>query len=117
MNPHLRGGRVGKHLGKTTPSSPDRDYDRDSNLNIPVLSSRAQHNKRVARRQQKSKAEESAEKTRETLLRNLVKYKALRRVLGQKGASLDLGGPARQPEDMFQLPPPQDTGSLAGTSS
>nr|CAD7602899.1 unnamed protein product [Timema genevievae] len=72
---------------------------------------------RVARRQQKSKAEESAEKTREKLLRNLVKHKALRRVLGQKGAPLDLGGPARQPEDMFQLPPPQDTGSLAGTSS
>ncbi|CAG2055536.1 unnamed protein product, partial [Timema podura] len=71
----------------------------------------------VARRQQKSKAEESAEKTREKLLRNLVKHKALRRVLGQKGAPLDLGGPARQPEDMFQLPPPQDTGSLAGTSS
>nr|CAD7571498.1 unnamed protein product [Timema californicum] len=35
-------GRVGNHLGKTTPSSPDRD----SNLNLPVLSSRAQHDKR-----------------------------------------------------------------------
>nr|CAD7568700.1 unnamed protein product [Timema californicum] len=42
MNPHLRGGRVENHLGKTTPSSPDRD----SNLDIPVLSSRAQHDKR-----------------------------------------------------------------------
>nr|CAD7410362.1 unnamed protein product [Timema cristinae] len=43
VNPHLRGGRVEKHLGKTTPSSPDRD----SNLDLPVLSSRAQHDKRV----------------------------------------------------------------------
>nr|CAD7261547.1 unnamed protein product [Timema shepardi] len=42
-NPHLRGGRVGNHLGKTTPSSPDRD----SNLDLPVLSSRAQHDKRI----------------------------------------------------------------------
>nr|CAD7401410.1 unnamed protein product [Timema cristinae] len=39
VNPHLRGGRVESHLGKTTPSSPDRD----SNLDLPVLSSRAQH--------------------------------------------------------------------------
>nr|CAD7574694.1 unnamed protein product [Timema californicum] len=44
VNPHLRGGRVGKHLGKTTPSSPDRD----SNLDLPVLSSRAQHDKLVS---------------------------------------------------------------------
>nr|CAD7257695.1 unnamed protein product [Timema shepardi] len=43
MNPHLRGGRVENHLGKTTPSSPDRD----SNLDLPVLSSRAQHDKRA----------------------------------------------------------------------
>nr|CAD7395487.1 unnamed protein product [Timema poppensis] len=42
VNPHLRGGRVENHLGKTTPSSPDRD----SNLDLPVLSSRAQHDKR-----------------------------------------------------------------------
>nr|CAD7407860.1 unnamed protein product [Timema poppensis] len=42
VNPHLRGGRVENHLGKTTPSSPDRD----SNLNLPVISSRAQHDKR-----------------------------------------------------------------------
>nr|CAD7259969.1 unnamed protein product [Timema shepardi] len=39
VNPHLRGGRVENHLGKTTPSSPDRD----SNLDLPVLNSRAQH--------------------------------------------------------------------------
>nr|CAD7412793.1 unnamed protein product [Timema poppensis] len=39
VNPHLRAGRVENHLGKTTPSSPDRD----SNLDLPVLSSRAQH--------------------------------------------------------------------------
>nr|CAD7568900.1 unnamed protein product [Timema californicum] len=44
VNPHLRGGRVENHLGKTTPSSPDRD----SNLDLPVLSSRAQHDKRVS---------------------------------------------------------------------
>nr|CAD7399343.1 unnamed protein product [Timema cristinae] len=42
VNLHLRGGRVENHLGKTTPSSPDRD----SNLDLPVLSSRAQHDKR-----------------------------------------------------------------------
>nr|CAD7423365.1 unnamed protein product [Timema monikensis] len=40
VNPHLRGGRVENHLGKTTPSSPDRD----SNLDLPVLSSRASAN-------------------------------------------------------------------------
>nr|CAD7195702.1 unnamed protein product [Timema douglasi] len=44
VSPHLRGGRVENHLGKTTPSSPDRD----SNLDLPVLSSRAQHDKRVS---------------------------------------------------------------------
>nr|CAD7265494.1 unnamed protein product [Timema shepardi] len=45
VNPHLRGGRVENHLGKTTPSSPVRV----SNLNLPVLSSRAaQHDKRVS---------------------------------------------------------------------
>nr|CAD7259921.1 unnamed protein product [Timema shepardi] len=44
VNPHLRGVRAENHLGKTTPSSPDRD----SNLDLPVLSSRAQHDKRVS---------------------------------------------------------------------
>nr|CAD7203505.1 unnamed protein product [Timema douglasi] len=44
VNPHLRGGKVENHLGKTTPNSPDRD----SNLDLPVLSSRAQHDKRVS---------------------------------------------------------------------
>nr|CAD7399966.1 unnamed protein product [Timema cristinae] len=43
VNPHLRGGRVENRLGKTNPSSPDRD----SNLDFPVLSSRAQHDKHV----------------------------------------------------------------------
>nr|CAD7395224.1 unnamed protein product [Timema cristinae] len=43
VNPHLRGGRVENHLGKTTPSSPDRD----SNLDLLILSSRAQHDKRL----------------------------------------------------------------------
>nr|CAD7259408.1 unnamed protein product [Timema shepardi] len=42
VNPHLRGGRVEKHLGKTTHSSPNRD----SNPDPPALSSRAQHDKR-----------------------------------------------------------------------
>nr|CAD7404046.1 unnamed protein product [Timema cristinae] len=44
VNPHLHGGRVENHLGKTTPSSPDRDL----NLDLSVLSSRAQHDKRVS---------------------------------------------------------------------
>nr|CAD7261412.1 unnamed protein product [Timema shepardi] len=44
VDPHLRGGRVENHLGKTTLSSPDRD----SNLDLPDLSSRAQHDKRVS---------------------------------------------------------------------
>nr|CAD7261718.1 unnamed protein product [Timema shepardi] len=43
VNPHLRGGRVENHLGKTTLSSPERD----SNLDLPVLSSRALHDKRI----------------------------------------------------------------------
>nr|CAD7256096.1 unnamed protein product [Timema shepardi] len=37
VNPHLRGERVENDLGKTTPSSPNRDSNRD----LPVLSSRA----------------------------------------------------------------------------
>nr|CAD7407226.1 unnamed protein product [Timema cristinae] len=44
VNPHLRGGRVENHLEKTIPSSPDRD----SILDLPVLSSRAKHDKRVS---------------------------------------------------------------------
>nr|CAD7571589.1 unnamed protein product [Timema californicum] len=44
VNPHLRGGRVENHFGKTTPSSPDRD----SSLDLPVLRSRAQHDKRIS---------------------------------------------------------------------
>nr|CAD7571905.1 unnamed protein product [Timema californicum] len=43
VNPHLREGRVENHLGKP-PSSPDRD----SNLDLLVLSGRAQHDKRLA---------------------------------------------------------------------
>nr|CAD7266568.1 unnamed protein product [Timema shepardi] len=37
-------GEWENHLGKTTPSSPDRD----SNLDLPVLGSRAQHDKRIS---------------------------------------------------------------------
>nr|CAD7451893.1 unnamed protein product [Timema tahoe] len=44
VNPHLRGGRVENHLGKTTPSSPDRD----SKLDLPVLGGLAQHDWRVS---------------------------------------------------------------------
>nr|CAD7262049.1 unnamed protein product [Timema shepardi] len=44
VNSHLRGWRVENNLGKSTPSSPDRD----SNLDLPVLSSRAKHDKRVS---------------------------------------------------------------------
>nr|CAD7266221.1 unnamed protein product [Timema shepardi] len=44
VSPHLRGGKVENHLGKTTPSSPDRD----SNLDLPVRSSRAQHDYSVS---------------------------------------------------------------------
>nr|CAD7438316.1 unnamed protein product [Timema bartmani] len=44
VNPHLRGGRVENHLGKTTPSSPDRDL----NLDLPVLGGLAQHDWRVS---------------------------------------------------------------------
>nr|CAD7576931.1 unnamed protein product [Timema californicum] len=51
VNPHSRGGRVENHLGKTTPSSPDRD----SNLDLPVISSRAQHDKRVSQLRQEKK--------------------------------------------------------------
>nr|CAD7600964.1 unnamed protein product [Timema genevievae] len=39
VNPHLRVGGVENHLGKTTPSSPDRD----SNLDLHILGSLAQH--------------------------------------------------------------------------
>nr|CAD7438082.1 unnamed protein product [Timema bartmani] len=44
VNPHLRGGRVENHLGKTSPSSPDRD----SNLDLPVLGGLTQHDWRVS---------------------------------------------------------------------
>nr|CAD7585953.1 unnamed protein product [Timema genevievae] len=44
VNPHFRGGRVENHLGKTTPSSPNRD----SNLDLPVLGGLAQHDWRVS---------------------------------------------------------------------
>nr|CAD7461275.1 unnamed protein product [Timema tahoe] len=38
-NPHFHGGRVENHVGKITPSSPQRD----SNLDLPVLGSLARH--------------------------------------------------------------------------
>nr|CAD7460287.1 unnamed protein product [Timema tahoe] len=44
VTPHLRGGRVENHLGKATPSSPNRD----SNLHLPVLGGLAQHDWRVS---------------------------------------------------------------------
>nr|CAD7405827.1 unnamed protein product [Timema poppensis] len=54
VNPHLRGGRVKNHLGKTTPP------DRDSNLDLPVLSSRSQHDKRVVQFMKSSGGEASS---------------------------------------------------------
>nr|CAD7265330.1 unnamed protein product [Timema shepardi] len=51
VNPHLRGGRVENHLGKTTPSSPDQDSD----LDLPVLSGRAQHDKRISQLRHRSR--------------------------------------------------------------
>nr|CAD7263764.1 unnamed protein product [Timema shepardi] len=44
VNLHLRVRRVENHLGKNIPGSPDRE----SNLILPVLSSRAQHDKCVS---------------------------------------------------------------------
>nr|CAD7428361.1 unnamed protein product [Timema monikensis] len=52
VSPHLRRGRVENHLGKTTPSS----LDRDSNLDLPVLSSRAQHDLRVSQQRHRGGA-------------------------------------------------------------
>nr|CAD7573209.1 unnamed protein product [Timema californicum] len=43
VNPHLCGGRVENYLGKTTPSSPYQD----SNLDLLILSSQAQHETRA----------------------------------------------------------------------
>nr|CAD7423477.1 unnamed protein product [Timema monikensis] len=57
VNPHLRGGRVENHLGKTTPSSPDRD----SNLDLPVLSSRAQHDKLISQLRHRGGAAQRAQ--------------------------------------------------------
>nr|CAD7406875.1 unnamed protein product [Timema cristinae] len=50
VNPPLRGGRGENHLGKPTPSSPYQ-Y---SNFDLPVLSSRAQHDKHDASRNELS---------------------------------------------------------------
>nr|CAD7398042.1 unnamed protein product [Timema cristinae] len=44
VNPHLRGKRVENHLGKPSLSLSDRD----SNLDLPVLGSRAQHDQCVS---------------------------------------------------------------------
>nr|CAD7570839.1 unnamed protein product [Timema californicum] len=62
VNPHLRGGRVENHLGKTTPSSPDRD----SNLDLPVLSSRAQHDKRISQLRHRGGSNEASSDLGET---------------------------------------------------
>ncbi|XP_063242299.1 DNA excision repair protein ERCC-5 isoform X2 [Bacillus rossius redtenbacheri] len=62
----------------------------------------------AARRQQKSRAEQRSEQAREKLLRNIVKHKALRKVLGLGQAAGDVGTePSRsqQADDMFLLPP------------
>ncbi|CAG2053560.1 unnamed protein product [Timema podura] len=59
VNPHLRGGRVENRLGKTTPSSPDRD----SNLDLPVLGGLAQHDWRVSQLRHRGGIEGDADVT------------------------------------------------------
>nr|CAD7397386.1 unnamed protein product [Timema cristinae] len=71
VNPHLRGTKVENHLGKTTPSSPDRD----SNLDLPVFSSRAQHDKRAASIIRMLEDFMGADKFREGVSRFLNKFK------------------------------------------
>nr|CAD7443805.1 unnamed protein product [Timema bartmani] len=44
VNPHFRGGKIENYLGKIPPSSPKRD----SNLNLPILGSLAQHETSVS---------------------------------------------------------------------
>nr|CAD7203957.1 unnamed protein product [Timema douglasi] len=63
VNPHLSGGRVENHLGKTTPSSPDRD----SNLDLPVLSSRTQHDKCVSQLRHREVSCELSVSTKEAM--------------------------------------------------
>nr|CAD7589329.1 unnamed protein product [Timema genevievae] len=50
VNPHFVEGEWNNHLGKTTPSSPDRD----SNLDLPVLGGLAQHEYRVSQLRHRS---------------------------------------------------------------
>nr|CAD7260803.1 unnamed protein product [Timema shepardi] len=64
----MRGARVENHLGKTTPSSPDRD----SNLDLPVLSSRAQHDKRFLRVHRRYKTQRH--ETRAGLVTDIILY-------------------------------------------
>nr|CAD7195935.1 unnamed protein product [Timema douglasi] len=79
VNPHLRGRRVENHLGKTTPSSPDRD----SNLDLPVLSSLAQHDKSVSQLRQRGGSSSSSGggggigENPPSLLNNLLKIEKL----------------------------------------
>nr|CAD7195761.1 unnamed protein product [Timema douglasi] len=66
VNPHLRGGRVENHVGKTTPSSPDRD----SNLDLHVLSSRAKHDSRVSQLHHRDGAKSGPQKKRRVICTN-----------------------------------------------
>nr|CAD7454195.1 unnamed protein product [Timema tahoe] len=50
VNPHLRGGRVENHLGKTTPSSPDRD----STVELNTTSALANYAAKASSKQLKS---------------------------------------------------------------
>nr|CAD7401846.1 unnamed protein product [Timema cristinae] len=65
VNQHFRGGRVENHLGKTIPSSPDRD----SNLDLPVLSSRAQHVKRFYTAKTMGNSKDAVSRNAEILLK------------------------------------------------
>nr|CAD7396639.1 unnamed protein product [Timema poppensis] len=99
MNPHLRGRRVENHLEKTTPSSPDRD----SNLDLPVLSSQAQHDKRVSQLRHRGRGK--LRRPKSGLLRNLKATKfgimAGTTVEGHKLGALVIEGKTKR---VFELP-------------
>ncbi|CAG2053492.1 unnamed protein product [Timema podura] len=85
VNPHLRGGRVENHIGKTTPSSPDRD----SNLDLPVLGGLAQHDWRVSQLRHRGGLFFSLKKTFFTNMKLSENEKQLLKVKGSNtGSSL-----------------------------
>nr|CAD7400349.1 unnamed protein product [Timema cristinae] len=90
VNPPLRGGRVENHLGKTIPSSPDRD----SNLDLPVLSSRAQHDKRnvgsatVKNLRQDSEVTKIIQDLKDSLVQHFQTIQSLNKALEEKDETL-----------------------------